>query len=152
MDTIPVRGRVAAPYRFVLALLERFINLPNINPALYQLLAIGLSIAYLYLENLWLKAAVIMVILICDWLDGATARRHRTLSRAGYIADATIDRASEGLIFVGEAMHGAGQLFFLLWLVNCGLTFHSSRGNRHRALPLRFLYVLVLVGQAMGYW
>ena len=145
MAPIPQRPRVSSPYRRVLAFFENHIALPNVNPALYQLLGVALSVGYLYLENALVKALVIGVILLADWLDGATARRHKRIMRAGYIADVMIDRVSEGLIFAAEAGPWYGNLFFAAWLVNTALAYYSVRTGRHSALPLRGVYIGVLL-------
>ena len=152
MAPIPQRPAVSSPYRRVLAYGERHLPLPNVNPALYQLLGILLSVGYLYLDRPLSKAAIIGIVLLADWLDGATARRHKRIMRSGYIADVMIDRASEGLIFAAEAGTWYGNLFFVFWLVNTSLAYYSIRTGRHSALPLRGAYIgvlLILAGRAL---
>jgi len=145
MAPIPQRPPVSSPYRRVLAYCEKRLSLPDVNPALYQLLGILLSVGYLYLNHPLLKAAVIGIVLLADWLDGATARRHNRIMRSGYIADVMIDRVSEGLIFAVEAGTWYGNLFFVSWLVNTSLAYYSIRTGRHAALPLRGVYIGVLL-------
>jgi phosphatidylglycerophosphate synthase len=146
MDPVPDRPRLAGAYRAVLSFWERHLHVPAINPAYYQVLGLGLSIAYLYTDVYWHRLLLLAIILLADWLDGAAARRQKREMRSGYVADVVVDRASEGLIFVAELPLFWGWLFFGLWLLNTVMTFYSMRTGNHRALPLRFLYMLVLIG------
>ena len=145
MDSVPERRGVTVPYRSLTNFLERHISLPRINPSLYQLAAIVASLAYLYVDGTWAKAALVAFILLTDWLDGATARQHLGMSRAGYIMDVTIDRASEVLLFAAEAGTPLGNLFFLLTLANIGLAYYSVRSGTHTSLPLRCAWLVVLL-------
>ena len=63
--------------------------------------------------------------------------------------DVVTDRASEGFLFAGASGMLSGQVLFLLWLINCGLTFYSVRSNRHTAMPLRFAYLIILAVQGV---
>jgi phosphatidylglycerophosphate synthase len=145
MDTVPERRSVTVPYRSVTNFLELHLRLPAVNPALYQLAAIVASLAYLYIDSTWVKAALVVFILLTDWLDGATARQQRGKSREGYLMDVTIDRASEMLIFASEAGTPLGNVFFLLTLANIGLAYYSLRSGKHTSLPLRCAWLVVLV-------
>jgi hypothetical protein len=145
MDPVPVRRPVTVPYRGLTNFLERHIHLPDINPSWYQVAAILASLAILYVPSVWAKAALLAFILLSDWLDGATARRHRGQSREGYIMDVTIDRASEVLIFAGAASTLLGKLFFALALLNIGLAYYSIRSGWHTSLPLRCAWLVVLL-------
>jgi phosphatidylglycerophosphate synthase len=147
MDDIPRRPGVATPYRTLLSSLEKRVALPNVNPSYYHVLALGLSVLYLYALTPAQKIWLIAVILIADWLDGATARRHKRGSRAGYLIDLLTDRTSEAFIFTAEAGTLLGQISFLLWLVNVALAFYSVRSNKHAALPLRFAFLVILLIQ-----
>ena len=149
MDTIPGRPPVASPYRALLTALERQIVLPKINPAYYHLLAILLSVLFLYAQTSWQKLALLAMILLLDWLDGATARRYAEAHRAGYVTDVVTDRVSEAFLFTAEAGTRLGQLFFLLWLFNSALAFYSVRSNRHTSLPLRIVYLILLAVQSV---
>jgi phosphatidylglycerophosphate synthase len=110
-------------------------------------LGIALSVLYLYTRTAWLNVALILVIILADWLDGSTARRYNRGSRAGYMIDVVTDRVSEAFIFAAEAETTIGQIFFLLWLVNLALAFYSVSSNRHTSLPLRFVYLVVLIAR-----
>jgi phosphatidylglycerophosphate synthase len=145
MDLIPDRPHLASPYRALLSFLEARLVLPDINPAYYSVLGILLSVVFLYLQTTLGKIIVIGVVLLADWLDGATVRRYGQVRRSGYITDAAVDRLSEALIFSGEVTTIPGQIFFLLWIVNSLLTFYSVTSNQHVSLPLRFLYIIALI-------
>ena len=147
MDIIPGRRSVALPYRSLLTFLEKRLFLPDINPSYYHTLGIALSVLYLYTQTPWLKVVIIVVVLWADWIDGATARRYNRGSRAGYIIDVVTDRVSEAFIFSAEADTSLGQIFFLLWFINLALAFYSVYSNKHSSLPLRFVYLVVLVVQ-----
>jgi len=149
MDTIPGRSCLASPYRVLLSFLEKWVILPDINPAYYQALAILLSVLLLYAQTPLQKAPIIGVILLTDWLDGATARRYKQARRSGYIADVVIDRASEAFIFLAAVETVLGQVFFLLWMINTVLAFYSAYSNKHLSLPLRFAYMIVLTAQGV---
>ena len=147
MDPIPSRRSLASPYRTVLSALEKRVPLPNINPSYYHALALLLSILYLYARLPSQKIVLVCIVLLTDWLDGATARRYNRGSRAGYLIDVLTDRASEAFIFAAESQTPLGQAFFLLWIINSTLAFYSVQANAHTALPLRFAYLIVLIAQ-----
>jgi len=147
MDPIPSRRSLASPYRTVLSALEKRMPLPNIHPSYYHTLALLLSILYLYAQLPAQKIVLVCIVLLTDWLDGATARRYKRGSRAGYLIDVLTDRASEAFIFTAEAGTILGQVFFLLWLINCALAFYSVKSNIHTSLPLRFAYLIVLIAK-----
>lgn len=151
MGTVPQRRGITVPYRSVTNFLEQHLRFPAVNPALYQLAAIAASLAYLYTDSTWLKAALVAFILLNDWLDGATARQTRGKSYEGYLMDVTIDRASEMLIFVGEAGTPLGNAFFLLTLANIGLAYYSIRTGKHTSLPLRCAWLGVLLLDGVGW-
>jgi phosphatidylglycerophosphate synthase len=134
-------------HRKVLSAIERRVPLPDIHPSWYEVLALASSILYLFAWTPVQRIVLVTIALLADCLDGATARRYQRTSRAGYIIDVMTDRASEAFIFAAEAGSALGQLFFLLWLVNCALAFYSIRANRHTALPLRFAWLVVLLIQ-----
>jgi phosphatidylglycerophosphate synthase len=131
-------------------LFEDRLFLPDLNPSYYHLLGLALSVLYLYARAPGPKIFLIVVVLLADWFDGATARRYHRVRRAGYITDVVTDRASEAFLFVAEAGTALGQIFFLLWMVNALLTFYSVYSNKHTSLPLRFAYIVVLMAQAWG--
>jgi phosphatidylglycerophosphate synthase len=149
MDTVPGRRAIALSYRAVLAFLEKHVILPDISPSYYHLAGFTLSVLFLYAVDRGLEMLLILLILVADWLDGATARRFKKCSRSGYMLDMVTDRVSEGLIFSAEAGTAIGKLFYLLWLVNLILAFYSLRANKHTSLPLRCAYLLVLVFQGL---
>jgi phosphatidylglycerophosphate synthase len=150
MDSIPERRAVASAHRKVLSAIERRTPLPDIHPSCYGVLALASSILYLYAWTPAQRIVLVTIALLADFLDGATARRHGRTSRAGYITDVLTDRASEAFIFAAAAGNILGQVFFLLWLLNCALAFYAIRTNRHTALPLRFAWLLVLILQTIA--
>ena len=148
MDPIPPRPRVARLHRSLLSRFETVIILPDINLAIYHAAALLLSALVFFAQTPLAKAILIAIVLITDWLDGATARRYERTSRSGYFTDLVTDRASEAFIFVAEIETAFGQVFFWLWIVNTVLSFYSAKANRHLSLPLRFAFMLILLAKA----
>ena len=129
----------------MLAALEPHIPVPAINPSWWCLLGLVLSAACLYVPSPAAKFVLVVVVLLTDWWDGATARRHFTPSREGYIVDVVIDRFSEAFLFLADVhRYPAARVFFLLFLLNTALTLWSARTGRHRILPLRGAWLVVL--------
>jgi phosphatidylglycerophosphate synthase len=152
MANVPIRSPLAMPYRKVLAFLEKWIVLPHIRPAYYDITAILLSVLFFVITSAWLKILILFLIILTDWLDGATARRYYLLRKEGYLMDVLTDRASEGLVFVSAIGTLPGKVFFLLWMINVALGFYSLLTKKHTSLPLRCVYLIVLIIQAwQGY-
>jgi phosphatidylglycerophosphate synthase len=132
----------------VLTGLETIVILPDINLANYHAAALVLSVLVFVAQAPLTKAILIAIVLVTDWLDGATARKYERASRSGYFTDLVTDRASEAFIFAAESETVVGQAFFLLWIVNTILSFYSANVNRHLSLPLRFAYMVILLAKA----
>lgn len=148
MDAIPERPAIARSYRVLLDFGERYIPIPDVNPSLWSLAGLLACIACLYASDPAISFSLVLFSWITDWYDGATARRFGKLSREGYLIDDVIDRFSEAFIFLADASTSIiARGFFVLWIVNTILTIWSVANGKHRILPLRFLYLLVL-----GYW
>ena len=151
MDSVPARPRVAGGYRAALAWMEPWIPVPNINPSWWSLLGLLGSVACLYVASPGGKLALVFGVLLTDWWDGATARRHHRMSgREGYIVDVVIDRFSEAFIFLADISHPLGRVFFVLFLVNTASTLWGARTGKHRILPLRAVWMGVLLWWMVG--
>jgi phosphatidylglycerophosphate synthase len=150
MDSIPVRRAVTRPYRAVFSALEKRVYLPDISPSYYHAFAIAASILFIYTQAPWLKILLLGLVLVSDWLDGATARRYNKCCRSGYLTDVVTDRLSEGFIFWSAIGTTFGQVFFLLWLANLILAYYSVHTNRHTSLPLRCAYWIILFTQVVA--
>lgn len=151
MDSVPARPRIAGGYRAALARMEPYIPVPNINPSWWSLLGLLGSVACLYVASPGGKLALVFGVLLTDWWDGATARRHDRMSgREGYIVDVVIDRFSEAFIFLADIGHPLGRVFFVLFLFNTASTLWGARTGKHRILPLRALWMGVLVWWMVG--
>ena len=149
MDTVPSRPGIAAGYRAVLAWLEPHIPVPGINPSWWSLLGLLGSVACLYVPTPAARFWLVLGVLLTDWWDGATARRHGTVTREGYIVDVVIDRFSEAFIFLTDVGSATGRVFFGLWMLNTALTLWGARSGKHRILPLRALWLVVLAWWAV---
>lgn len=150
MDSVPVRRTVTRPYRALFSAVEKRVYLPDISPSYYHAFAIAASILFIYAQAPWLKILILGLVLFSDWLDGATARRYHKCCRAGYMTDVVTDRLSEGFIFVSIAGTTLGQVFFLLWFANLILAYYSVHTNKHTSLPLRCIYLIILIAQAVA--
>lgn len=146
MDSVPARPRIAGGYRAALAWMEPHIPVPNVNPSWWSLLGLAGSVACLYVASPGVKLALVFGVLLTDWWDGATARRHggELAGREGYIVDVVIDRFSEGFIFLADVGHPVGRVFFVLFVFNTVSTIWGAKTGKHRILPLRAVWVGVL--------
>jgi phosphatidylglycerophosphate synthase len=145
MVDIPLRTPLALSFRKPLTYLERGLILPNISPSYYAVAGIVLSLLFFVVRPAWLQILIVLLVLLTDWLDGATTRRYGICCKEGYMMDVVIDRASEGLIFVAASGTGLGKAFFLLWLFNLALALYSLKVNTHISLPLRLAFILALI-------
>ena len=151
MDSVPSRPRIAGGYRAALAWMEPWIPVPNVNPSWWSLLGLLGSVACLYAATPGQKLALVFGVLLTDWWDGATARRHGRMSgREGYIVDVVIDRFSEAFIFLADIGHPLGRVFFVLFLFNTAATLWGARTGKHRILPLRAVWMVVLAWWMLG--
>lgn len=130
--------------------MEPWIPVPDVNPSWWSLAGLVGSVACLYAATPGQKLALVFGVLLTDWWDGATARRHGRLSREGYIVDVVIDRFSEAFIFLADVGHPAGRVFFGLFIVNTALTLWSAKTGKHRILPLRAAWMVVLAWWMVG--
>ena len=56
--------------------MEPYIPVPNISPSWWSLLGLLGSVACLYVASPGAKSGLVLGVLLTDWWDGATARRH----------------------------------------------------------------------------
>jgi CDP-diacylglycerol--glycerol-3-phosphate 3-phosphatidyltransferase/archaetidylinositol phosphate synthase len=71
---------------------------------LFSLLCSLVGSIYLYYGQFWMGLIWIIIMLIADMLDGATARAAGTASKFGMVLDHVIDRYAEFIIFAGLLM------------------------------------------------
>lgn len=150
MDKIPSRHFLAKFYKDILSQFEGYLPLPKINPSYYQIAGILVSMVILYTNGLWPKIFILTVILLLDWFDGATARKYQKTSYEGLLADIASDRLSEGFIFIREIASSLGRIFFLLFLLNIFLSFASLKLKKIYILPLRFIFLIILILENYG--
>ncbi|PWB38464.1 MAG: hypothetical protein C3F02_03870 [Parcubacteria group bacterium] len=120
--------------------------LPNINPAIISFASIVVVIMiYIWPRHLWLAALLVGISIFFDWLDGLVARHYHRESIRGYRIDSLCDRLSELVL---------SSLFFFPWfylfLINIFLTYISWRTKIHFVLPLRLLFILLVVIHYLG--
>lgn len=144
MDKIPKRTTIAGLYRKPLSLLETAFTLSFLNPNYLQITALLLSVGYLFADNNYIRLVLVIIILISDWLDGASARSQKITSREGWMKDVVVDRVSEGFIFAAHLDYSLGKSFFALYIINIALSIYSVSSNKHLMLPLRFLWAIYL--------
>lgn len=144
MVDVPQRLGLAKMYRSVYQSWERYMPVPKVNPSVYQVLALVLSFGVLIVEGKWMKFLLVLAIILCDWWDGATARKLKIDTEAGYMTDVAIDRLSEMVMFYPITGGVLAELLFGVAILNVALSFISYRIGRHYVLPLRFAYLLVI--------
>jgi hypothetical protein len=116
--------------------------LPDVKPSSISGLSVMASVAFALVfrhSPAW-AAALLAIIILLDWLDGLVAKKHGRCSEEGYMADVAADRISEGIIFVQ-----AFNPWFILFAINCLLSYASFAKSRHVILPLRHLFFIYLV-------
>lgn len=98
----PVWNRLIEP-------LGKFSSKLGISPNAWTLFSVLCSLigsVYLYYGQFWIGLVWIVVMLIADILDGATARAAGKESRFGMVFDHVIDRYAEFIIFASLVMGG----------------------------------------------
>jgi phosphatidylglycerophosphate synthase len=98
----PVWNKFVAP-------LGKFSSMLGISPNAWTLFSLLSSIVggvYLYYGRFWLGLVWIIIMLIADMLDGATARAIGKVSKFGMVFDHVIDRYAEFVIFACLLMGG----------------------------------------------
>lgn len=147
MAYIPQRLAFTRMYRSLLGRAEPYLVLPIRDPNVYQILSLILSIVYVGAVTVTVQIILVVMILISDWMDGAAARKYSKPSREGWMIDVAVDRISEGFIFLSHLFTFWGNIFFLLYLVNIGLSIRSVRTGTHFLLALRFMWLIFLAVQ-----
>lgn len=119
MDTVQPRptltDRLRVWFAPVIAPVAAFVGRLGIHPNTITLLGFALTVgvAYLLSEGYIVLGGVLMLVTSSlDALDGAVARTMHNHSRFGAFLDSTLDRLSEGVIFLG----------LLRWLLTQGRT------------------------------
>jgi hypothetical protein len=141
----PNRPAVARLYRVPLERIERWVPLPPLPPAVWSAASLAAAALTLVVAPWWGQALLVAAALVADWLDGATARRYQLTSPSGYVTDVVLDRVGEGLMILAGRGTLVGTLFLAAWWLNLALVAYSLRTGRHRILPLRFAWLVVLV-------
>lgn len=147
MDQIPKRTGLANFYRSALDKWEKYLVFPLKNPSYYQVIGLMLSVVYLFSSTLIFQSVIVGIILILDWMDGAVARRYNLVGREGWMIDVVVDRLSEGFIFAALLFTPIGMVFFALYILNIFLSMYSVKSGKHLVLPLRFVWLLILLGK-----
>ena len=147
MDQIPKRTGIANIYRSVLDKWEKYLIFPLKNPSYYQVIGLVLSVAYLFTSTLVIQSVIVGVILILDWMDGAVARKYNLVGREGWMIDVFVDRLSEGFIFAALLFTPIAVVFFAIYILNILLSMYSVKSGKHLILPLRFVWLLILLGK-----
>lgn len=152
MDKIPKRTKLARPYRVLLDRFEGVLVFPLKNPSHYQVIALLLSIYFLFLGSTVSKIVMLIVILVLDWYDGAAARKFGLANREGWMIDVAVDRVSEMFMFIPLIGTPLGQIAFGMAVLNILLAVYSIKSGRHILLALRFFYLVVLVISLITKW
>lgn len=84
----------------------RFLN-PNLI-TLSSLLVTGLT-CFLYIQGLYLWAALSLPLQLVDLIDGSVAKAGNKITAFGGFLDATIDRIAESLIYISIGLSGSAR-------------------------------------------
>lgn len=151
MDTIPKRNIIASPFRSLLERFEKYLVFPFKNPNVYTLCAVLLSILFLLISNITIRLILLTIILLLDWMDGVAARKLKSVSKSGYLTDATFDRISEGIITASILGTWYGDILFFLYIINIILVFYSVKKGTSYLIAVRFFYLIILFVQFISY-
>lgn len=108
---------------FLTKILNPIASKLNINPNIITVISpfIALASAYCFsVHDLILGAGLILLSGFLDVVDGAVARFHNRNTKFGAFLDSTIDRISDGIIYIGIIMGG-----YCNWLIGV-LAIHSA--------------------------
>lgn len=141
MGKLPERLKFAAWYRSVYQRLEPKLWVPNVNPSVYQVIALVLSFVFLLYRDDLMRFILALLIILLDWYDGATARRYGLSGETGYMIDVVVDRLSELIMFFPLYGGTFTIVWFVLSMINLALSFVSYKTGRHTIMPLRFAYL-----------
>lgn len=144
MGKLPERLRFASWYRALYQKIEPLMWVPRVNPSIYQLAALFLSFGFLVSDGTKVRFLLLLVVILLDWWDGATARKYGMAGEAGYMIDVAVDRLSEVIMFFPLNGSVSSTVWFVLALFNLLLSFLSYKRGRHTILPLRFIYLFYL--------
>ncbi len=144
MADVPKRLAFVKIYRGLYQSWEKYIPIPEVNPSIYQVIGLILSFGVLVTEIRSVKFLLVLMVIISDWYDGATARKMKIDSESGYMTDVVIDRLSEMIMFYPLIGGWWTNLWFGLAIINVGLSFVSYKIGKHYILPLRFLYLFAI--------
>ncbi len=131
-------------YWRVLHKLDRLARL-DVNPDRISWLAVILSAAFIFFQDIRIWTGALAIIIILDWLDGAVARNMQKKGRKlEEVTDIGCDRISELLVF------SAFPLLLPLVVINIFLSAQRLRVNMPIVLPLRHILLVYLVGVVLG--
>jgi phosphatidylglycerophosphate synthase len=94
-----------------------------------------------------LNIALLSIILILDFLDGAAARQQKSEQRQGYLIDTTSDKISDFLCVIGLIALPIGKVFLILVIINIFLQFYALKTNKHHILAIRFFLLVYLIAR-----
>ncbi len=114
--------RVKRDFLNLLEPIGRFLERFGVHPHILTLLGLLFSLLaanFFRLGRFFWGGLFVCLAGICDLLDGRLARGANQASKFGGLLDSTIDRYSEGFIFLGLALYW--RFSYLLWVIILGL-------------------------------
>lgn len=110
---------------FLTRILNPIASKININPNIFTILSplIAVLSAYYFKEHMLILGAVFILLSgFLDVIDGAVARFHGRTSKFGAFLDSTIDRISDGIIYIGIIFGGYCSWFVGVLAIHSALT------------------------------
>ncbi len=134
----------------------------NINPNIVTLISpfIALLACYGFSEKMLILATIAILFSgFLDVVDGAVARFHNRSSKFGAFLDSTIDRISDGIIYIGIIFGGYCDWFIGVLLIHSAITISYVKaraesqgvecnvGIAERAVRM----IIIMAGAIVGY-
>lgn len=145
MDRVPERTKSSLIVRKVLHKIETVFPLPIKDPGFYQVIGLSLSCVFLWDIGDLFRILLLFVVVMLDWMDGATARRYNLSSKEGYVIDVVSDRIGEGLVPLAILDTVEGKVYFALYVINVALNLLTIKLNKHYSLALRPFFMFYLI-------
>jgi hypothetical protein len=139
---LPANLKFVEKFREIVYYLPLKLAIPKLNPKIICGMTLITSLLAVILLNYSFIFFFFMLVatLLLDWLESLAAKKHNLLSEEAYACNIMSDRLSESLLFIFFF-----SPWFILFLLNCLLTFVSLKRGKHLALPLRHFFLIYLI-------
>ena len=147
---------------FLTKILNPIAKKVNLNPNIITLISpfIALIACYEFSIDMLIFAAIAILLSgFLDVVDGAVARFHNRTTKFGAFLDSTIDRISDGIIYIGIIFGGYCDWFIGVLLIHSAITISYVKaraesqgvscnvGIAERAVRM----IIIMIGAVVGY-